>query len=183
MEPGGVEPPSKLAAKMLSTRLVSVCLSARGRYGTNQPCAYLLNFAHASKPALAIHSFMILLAGRRTAGLPGKHPVPRTLSGFRDSPRLGSESIVVAIYWLRELVFNGTVSQPPTCLQIHIHAVKTKRPQWIYLFFFDLARSLQDDPVGLCIRHHRDPLADESRILCRISYFDDIRLAGHQRLA
>ena len=65
-------------------------------------------------------------------GLPGKHPVPRTLSGLRNSPRLGSESIGVAIYWLRELVFNGTVSQPPTCLQIHIHAVKTKRPQWIY---------------------------------------------------
>ena len=61
-------------------------------------------------------------------GLPGKHPVPRTLSGLRNSPRLGSESIVVAIYWLRELVFNGTVSQPPTCLQIHTHAVKTKRP-------------------------------------------------------
>ena len=128
VEPAGVEPASKLAAEMLSTRLVSVCLSARGRYGTNQPRAYLLIFAHASKPALAIHSFMILLAGRRTAGLPGKHPVPRTLSGFRDSPRLGSESIVVAIYWLRELVFNGTVSQPPTCLQIHTHAVKTKRP-------------------------------------------------------
>ena len=118
---------------MLSTRLVSVCLSARGRYGTNQPRAYLLNFAHASKPALAIHPFMILLTGRRMAGgLPGKHPVPRTLSGLRNSPRLGSESIGVAIYWLRELVFNGTVSQPPTCLQIHIHAVKTKRPQWIY---------------------------------------------------
>lgn len=67
VEPGGVEPPSKLAAKMLSTRLVSVCLSARGRYGTNQPRAYLLNFAHASKPALAIRPFMILLTGRRAA--------------------------------------------------------------------------------------------------------------------
>ena len=128
VEPGGVEPPSKLAAEVLSTRLVAVWLSARGRYGTNQPRAYLLNFAHASKPALAIHPFVILLTGRRTAGLPGKHPVPQTLSGLRDSLQLSSESIVVAIYWLRELVFNGTVSQPPTCLQIHIHAVKTKRP-------------------------------------------------------
>ena len=38
---------------------------------------------------------------------------------------------IVAIYWLRELVFNGTVSQPPTCLQIHTQAVKTKRPHLV----------------------------------------------------
>lgn len=43
--------------------------------------------------------------------------------------QLSGECIRVAIYWLRELVFNGTISQPPTCLQIHTHAVKTKRPQ------------------------------------------------------
>ena len=72
VEPGGVEPPSKLAAEMLSTRLVSVCLSARGRYGTNQPRAYLLNFAHAAEPALAIHPFMILRSGRRMAGASGE---------------------------------------------------------------------------------------------------------------
>lgn len=44
MEPAGVEPASKLAAEVLSTRLVTVWLSALGRYGTNQDKAYLLRF-------------------------------------------------------------------------------------------------------------------------------------------
>ena len=42
VEPAGVEPASKLAAKVLSTCLVFVCLSAACRYETNQQVAYLL---------------------------------------------------------------------------------------------------------------------------------------------
>ena len=44
VEPAGVEPASKLAAKVLSTCLVFVCLSAACRYETNQQVAYLLKF-------------------------------------------------------------------------------------------------------------------------------------------
>ena len=49
VEPAGVEPASKLAAKVLSTRLVTVWLSAMSRYGTDQLTAYLLKFRSYSE--------------------------------------------------------------------------------------------------------------------------------------
>ena len=58
MEPGGVEPPSKRVAKVLSTCLVTVWLSAAGRYRTDRPAAYLLRFrfrieAYGCYPAIS----------------------------------------------------------------------------------------------------------------------------------
>lgn len=44
VEPEGVEPSSKLAARVLSTSLVCVCLSAAVWYTTNLTAAYLLKF-------------------------------------------------------------------------------------------------------------------------------------------
>ena len=73
MEMAGVEPASKQAALMLSTRLVFSWLSGNGREKTAQQLPYSFWFSnrHQGLTCLIV-AFVMLLTGRGHAWLPGE---------------------------------------------------------------------------------------------------------------
>jgi len=139
VESAGFEPASKRVAKMLSTCLVRVVFSSKGRYSADYSFAYLLKFC-ACNEVCSCYPIIYDASCRPPIGRAfGETSKTIDLVYVSEIALLRSDCISFAIYWLRELVFNGTISQLPTCLQIHIHAVKTKRPlyEFIYLIIND----------------------------------------------